>query len=196
MTLQPRQRMNRPLLLIGGALLLLAAAALLLFGGALLRQGDADAASPRALPTTGPPLNVGDRPYAFTLVNLDGETISLEDHLGRPIVINFWASWCAPCRVEMPAIQAAYDRHRDKGLTILALNQNESAKAAELFFRREMALTFANPLLDDGGRVFQNYGARNLPTTIFIDPAGVIQAIHRGPATASQLVGYLAEILP
>jgi thiol-disulfide isomerase/thioredoxin len=187
---------RNPVILIGGLIVLVVAAALLLFGG--LFSGDvADTAvSDSRLPTSGGPVAVGDTALDFTLTNLDGTAVTLSNHLGQPIVINFWASWCAPCRIEMPELQALHDQYAADGLVILALNQGESAEVAANFFFDEMGLTFTNPLLDSESEVATKYGLRNLPTTLFIDAEGQVTVIHRGPALFFQFEGYLAETAP
>lgn len=141
------------------------------------------------------PVFVGDTAVNFTLIDLDGNEVSLSDHAGQPIVLNFWASWCAPCRIEMPELQALHDDNQDVGLVILALNQAESADVARDFFIDEMELTFTNPLLDSEVSVADMYGVRNLPTTVFISADGEITAVHRGPAVQSQFEGYLAQTI-
>jgi len=191
---QPSGR--NPVILIGGLILLLAAAALLIFGGLFNGSAADTAVSNGKLPTSGGPVAVGDTALDFTLNNLDGTAVTLSDHLGQPIVINFWASWCAPCRIEMPELQALHDRYAADGLVILALNQRESADVAANFFIDEMGLTFTNPLLDSESEVATKYGLRNLPTTLFIDAEGQVTVIHRGPALFSQFEGYLAETAP
>jgi thiol-disulfide isomerase/thioredoxin len=187
---------RNPIILIGGLVVLVAAAALLLFGG-LFNGGAADTVvSDVQLPTSGGPVFVGDTALDFTLLDLDGTAVTLSDHLGQPIVINFWASWCAPCRIEMPELQALHDKYAADGLVILALNQGEPAHVAANFFISEMGLTFTNPLLDSESEVANKYGLRNLPTTLFIDAEGQVTVIHRGPALFSQFEGYLAETAP
>lgn len=176
-----------------GLLLLLAACA----SGGELADGTAEMAEAISiLPTSGGPVNVGGTAVDFTLTNLDGTAVTLSDHLGQPIVINFWASWCGPCRIEMPELQTLHDQYAADGLVILAVNQAETADTAAGFFFDEMGLTFANPLLDSETAVANEYGARNLPTTFFIDANGQVTAVHRGPAVLSQFEGYLAETAP
>ncbi len=183
---------------IGGIILLFAVTAFILFSGYLSGTGTAveTTSSNIQLPTSGDPLTVGDTAYEFQLSNLEGEIVNLSDHLGHPVIVNFWASWCAPCRIEMPELQAVYDNYQDQGLVILAINQAETAKTASSFFFDQMGLTFTNPLLDEDTLTAQNYGVFNLPTTYFINAEGVVTAIHRGPAVESQLEGYLAETIP
>jgi peroxiredoxin len=137
-------------------------------------------------------LEVGDTAYNFTLDDLNGQPVSLTDFRGRPVIVNFWATWCAPCRIEMPVFQELYERHQDDGLVILALDQAEPPEVARDYFYDQMGLTFT-PLLDVDSQVATEYGSHGvLPSTFFIDSAGSVAAIHRGPLTEGQAVGYLA----
>ena len=137
-------------------------------------------------------LEVGDTAYDFTLNDLDGQTVNLTDYRGQPVIVNFWATWCAPCRIEMPVFQEAFERHQADGLVILALDQAEPVAVARDFFYDEMGLTFT-PLRDERSEVSARYGSYSvLPSTFFIDAAGKVAAIHRGPLTEGQVAGYLA----
>ena len=147
------------------------------------------------LPESGPPLQVGDLPYNFALSDLEGNQVALDQFIGRPVIVNYWATWCGPCRIEMPHLQNTFAARQDDGLAILALDQDETAEEVSGFFD-EFGLTFT-PLLDEGNTTSENYGVgRILPTTFFINAAGEISAIHRGPMTQSQIDGYLAETIP
>lgn len=179
--------------LISGALLLFAG---LIWQAFLPRTGSGSAApaAGQPLPTRGSGLAIGGPPYDFTLLNLKGDTVTLSQHLGQPVVLNFWASWCGPCRIEMPEIQAAYEAYQDDGLVVLAINQNERPIDVETFFL-ELGLTF-QPLLDEGSATGRNYGLANtLPSTVVIDPAGEIVAIHRGILTRDQLDLYITQAI-
>lgn len=187
------------LLLIAG-LAVLALIAVLLIGG--FDQTAENAANEPAvienapqqplLPAAGPPLQVGDLPYDFTLQDLAGNQTSLHEFIGQPLIINFWATWCAPCRIEMPHLQHTFAARQADGLALLALNQDEAVPEVEAFFD-EFGLTFT-PLLDEGSRTAENYGVgRILPTTFFINAAGEITAVHRGPMTQEQIDGYLID---
>jgi peroxiredoxin len=188
-----------PVVLIAGLGVLFLILGAFLIGSTFV-EGDQAAEAPAAgergaLPLDGPPLQVGDRPYAFTLANVDGEQVALSDHMGQPIILNFWATWCGPCRIEMPELQAAYEANQDQGLVILALDRDESAQTVSRFFD-ELNLTFT-PLLDDGGEVARRYGVGgNLPASIFINPEGQITAIHRGLMDQNLIEAYLAETIP
>ncbi len=204
----PTPQGRSPWFLIGGLVLLSAAVTLLMFGNDLF-GGDTttadqppqvpDFATPisgvAALPSGNGQLEVGDSAVDFTLADLDGESVTLSQFAGKPVIINFWATWCAPCRIEMPELQQTYTAYADDGLEILALNQGEDAPAVNDFFREEMGLTFT-PLLDREQVVADAYGAFNLPSTYFVAADGTISAVHRGPLTRDQLDGYLADILP
>lgn len=193
---------RNPIILIGGAVIL-AAALLLIFGGGLLgsENGGAETAVQpptgiRQFPQSGPPVTAGAQPYEFTLNDLDGNPVTLSQFSGQPVIINFWATWCGPCRIEMPHLQAAFEQHQAGGLVILALDQDEARDEVAAFFFDEFGLTFT-PLLDENKIVAQNYGlVGTLPTSVFINPNGEITAVHRGPMVAEQIEDYLADTLP
>lgn len=192
-----------PLLFISGLMVLGFALALLLFGGQLFSEPEPtfqqipnleqSETAVVQLPTGGGPVAVGEPAQEFVINDLDGNPVSLSSYLGRPLILNFWATWCAPCRIEMPELQSTFIAYQEQDLAILALNQGETADLVRPFFYDEFDLTFT-PLLDSDALVSQQYGAVNLPTTIFINPEGTITAIHRGPVLREQLDSYLAEV--
>ena len=138
-------------------------------------------------------VQVGDKSADFTLFDLDGAEVSLSDMAGRPVILNFWATWCAPCRAEMPHLEAAYQQYQQDNLAILALNQDELREEISPF-RDELGLTFPL-LLDDNAIVAATYGAfRLLPSTYFIAPDGTVIAIHRGTLTPDVLDSYIQEL--
>ena len=134
----------------------------------------------------------GARAPDFTLINLAGEEVSLSDFRGQPIVINFWASWCGPCRLEMPAIQERYKKYKDDGLVILAVNFDEPVSVVKSF-RDELDLTFTL-LLDPGAIVQKLYRNRTYPTSFFVDVDDIIQWQHIGVMTERQIDENLARI--
>lgn len=139
-------------------------------------------------------LQVGDAPWAFTLTDVDGEAVALDEFAGRPVVVNFWASWCGPCRIEFPHLQEAANQYGDD-VVFLAVNQQEDVETVTDYF---LDLGLSMPaLLDSDAQVAQDYAVgRTLPTTFFVDTAGEVSAIHRGPMTFGQIEGYLADALP
>jgi peroxiredoxin len=134
----------------------------------------------------------------FELPDIEGEIVRLRDYRGRPVVLNFWATWCAPCRLEMPELQRAqadYDAETGgNGPVVLTINQEEGAEQVGEFFD-EVGLTLP-ALLDSNADVGVAYGAFFLPTTVIIGPDGIVAAVHRGIISRDQLDGYLAEIDP
>ena len=129
----------------------------------------------------------------FTLTTLDGDTVRLSDLRGRPVLINFWASWCGPCRAEMPHLEAAYEAHSDAGLIVLGVDQLESPPLVARFVE-EFGLTFPIPL-DRDGKVSAAYQARALPTSFFVDADGIIRDAFTGPMTAGLIESKLELIL-
>jgi cytochrome c biogenesis protein CcmG/thiol:disulfide interchange protein DsbE len=124
----------------------------------------------------------------FVLGTLDGEQIPLSDLRGTPVLLNLWASWCPPCRAEMPAIQEVYEQNHERGLQVLAVNMTyqDSVSAAEAFVRG-YGLTFP-VLIDSDGIVGKSYQMRALPSTFFIDHEGVIKkVIIGGPMSEATL---------
>lgn len=137
---------------------------------------------------------VGDTALDFTLEDLDGNLVTLSDLRGRPVVLNFWATWCPPCRLEMPELQATQRDYAAQDVVVLTVNQSETGDQVRDFFN-EVGLTMP-ALLDRDGQVGDAYGAAYLPSTIFIDPNGQITAMHRGIISRSQIDGYMVRILP
>lgn len=128
----------------------------------------------------------------FRLQNLDGEEVQMSDFRGHPVLINLWATWCGPCRLEMPAIQDRFELYEQEGLVVLAVDFDEPVSAVN-DFRDELGLTF-QILLDPGAKVQKIYRNRNYPSSFFIDEAGVIQVHHIGVMTGGQLDENLVEI--
>ena len=123
---------------------------------------------------------VGKLAPGFQLPDLDGKTVSLSELRGGPVMLNFWATWCEPCRSEMPYIQEIYDDRAwlDKGLVILAIDIGESQATAEDFMRSRN-LSFP-VLLDTNQEVALNYNIRVIPTTFLVDKEGIIRVMKRG----------------
>jgi cytochrome c biogenesis protein CcmG, thiol:disulfide interchange protein DsbE len=124
----------------------------------------------------------------FTLNTLDGQTITLSQLRGKPVIINFWASWCPPCREEMPALEQVYLDYKDKGLIILAVNSTiQDTRENASGFAGQNKLTFPIPL-DEEGRVTLSYQVQSLPTTFFVNMDGTINEIVIGGPMAEALL--------
>lgn len=128
----------------------------------------------------------------FTLTTVDGESVSLSQLRGKTVLLNFWATWCGPCRIEMPAIQSRFEEFKDEGLVVLAVDFDESQQAVAEF-RDEFGLTFTL-LLDPGAEIQKLYRNRSYPASFFIDSQGVVQVQHIGVMTEGQLDGYLQQL--
>ena len=110
----------------------------------------------------------------FELQDLSGATRRLSDYKGKVVFLNFWATWCGPCRFEMPSMEKLYRRFKDKGLEIVAVNLHEDRSSVQSFVD-EYELSFT-VLLDSTGRVGATYGARSIPTTYILDRDGFVLA--------------------
>jgi peroxiredoxin len=109
---------------------------------------------------------------SFTLKDLNGKEVNLEDYRGKIVFINFWATWCLPCREEMPSMEKLYSKFKDSGFTMLAVNIREGTKKVRAFKER-FGLNFPI-LLDSDGRVGSKYGVISIPTTYLIDREGYV----------------------
>ncbi|MCA9986525.1 MAG: TlpA family protein disulfide reductase [Anaerolineales bacterium] len=171
-----------------GRILLLVA--VLLLGGAwtVLSQVPAQ----RVISTTAEAPLPGYAAPDFTLTTTTGETIQLAETRGQPVVVNFWATWCGPCRAEMPDFQRASERLAGQAL-ILGVNQRETAAQVTEF---ALKLTIDYPLLlDTTGDINQLYRVRAIPTTVFIDENGIIDEVYTGVMTQAVLEQKLAALL-
>jgi len=124
------------------------------------------------------------KPYnapAFSLTDLSGKQVLLSEFKGKPLLLNFWASWCVPCRAEMPELQNLHDARKDSGLVVLEVNFKETRDTAEKFATKN-GLTF-RILLDEHGAAARDFQLFGLPTTYFIDRAGVIRHSYMGEMT-------------
>ena len=124
-----------------------------------------------------PPL-VGSPAPEIVLKDLQGRDVKLSDLRGKVVLVNFWATWCKPCKEEMPAMQASYDKLRDKGFVVLAVNELEdTARVAEHI--RTHGHTF-EVVMDHNNQVANMYGVVGLPASFLIDPQGIVRELISG----------------
>jgi cytochrome c biogenesis protein CcmG/thiol:disulfide interchange protein DsbE len=144
--------------------------------------------------SSGPVTQLGRQAPAFSLERLGGGRASLDEFQGRPIVLNFWASWCVPCRDEAPMLTGLAADYADQGLIVVGIvYRDDSTKAIE--FMRRYGQTYPG-LLDPAQRTALDYGVFGIPETYFIDGGGVIRARQIGPLVRSQLGPAVETILP
>jgi len=152
----------------------------------LNRVNTSETSAGLAQPVTGSPAP------EIQLRTLDGETVSLSSYQGRPVLVNFWATWCGPCRVEMPEFQEA---HREFGddLVILGVNATSQDNGDIEGFVNGMGITFPI-LLDERGEALDAYQIFAMPTSVFIDRNGIIKEIYTGPINKAYIKSKLSEL--
>jgi cytochrome c biogenesis protein CcmG/thiol:disulfide interchange protein DsbE len=136
---------------------------------------------------------VGSRAPDFALADLEGNPFRLADHRGRPVVVNFWASWCGPCVEEFPLLRDTYERHRDEGLTMIGVVVEDNSESARAFMT-QLDATWA-AAMDPGGRVAERYGIFGPPETFFVARDGTVVARQIGQLSAASLDEKVAAIL-
>jgi len=128
---------------------------------------------------------------AMSLPALDGEEVEMADYVGTPMVVNFWATWCPPCRREMPMM--ARVARETEVVSFVFVNQGEGPGAVQEYLAAE-SLGLPNVLLDRGQRLGAYFGVRGLPTTAFFDSNGVLTDYHFGELSEAGLAGYLRDL--
>jgi peroxiredoxin len=134
---------------------------------------------------------VGQRLPDFALNDLNGKLVHLKDYSGKTVLVNAWATWCPPCREEMPLLVAEYNRRKDTGFTVLAINAGETRQDAAAF-AQSYGMSFP-VLLDPDSKLLDSLLIDSLPTTILVGPDGRVKAVHIGNLTEAS---YEREILP
>lgn len=146
-------------------------------------------------------IRVGEPAPDFSLKDLDGKLIRLSDFRGKAVLVNFWATWCPPCRFEMPTLQRVYEKHRPHDFVVLAVDtgersSGESMRIAAKGFASSLNLTFPI-VLDEGDQVANLYNLRAYPTSFFVDREGKLTDVRRGAfVNEKDIERYLAKLLP
>jgi peroxiredoxin len=144
---------------------------------------------------TGP--DIGQPAPTFQLEALSGGVQSLQDYRGKAIILNFWATWCEPCREEMPSLESLYLRYKDRGLVVLGVSVDEEGWAPIQDFLKVIPVSFP-VLLDQEQKVTELFETFRIPETFFIDPQGKVAAKVVGPQDYNQEVFFkkVERILP
>lgn len=129
----------------------------------------------------------------FTITLYDGRKVTLEDLRGKAVFVNFWASWCLPCREEAKDLEAAWQKVKDRNMVFLGVVLQDTDKSA-LEFLKEFNVTYPNGK-DESGKIAVDYGTWGIPESFFIDPQGRITYKHVGGIRASLVVAKLEEAL-
>jgi thiol-disulfide isomerase/thioredoxin len=178
--------------LVIAALCVVAGLAVLYFAGVLTKSDDAGdgvpvqaanaevATPPVATRSVG--LSEGNVAPDFEFSDFDGRRMKLSDLRGRPVLVNFWASWCIPCRAEMPDIEAALQTYAPQRFAAVGVNNGERYKVAQEFLDRIDA-EFTAFAYDAEARIARRYAVQGMPTSYFIDAQGVITLVVLGPLT-------------
>ena len=176
---QQRQTRRQNIVLIVGSVIAIGAVLALAF-----------ATTPRA---SAGPAQIGKPIGNFTLTDLNGVTHSIADYKGRPVLINSWATWCPPCKAEMPALHEFYLKHKAEGFELLAINSGEGRSAVQQFIG-QTGFTFP-VLLDTNKDVLDGLGVSGLPTSIFVGRDGTVKTIHVGGLTPEMIEQRLTPLL-
>jgi peroxiredoxin len=136
---------------------------------------------------------VGKPAPDFTLQDMDGREVSLSSLKGKPVLLDFWATWCEPCRESMPHVQSLYDRFREKGLVVLGIDINEAADLPREYFAKQK-FTFGN-LIGAGSGVVPKYGANSIPRVVLIDRDGVVRYVHGGWGSGEDLTPEVKKVV-
>jgi peroxiredoxin len=132
---------------------------------------------------------------AFTLQSVDGKTVSLAQFKGDVVMINFWASWCGPCRQEMPLLDSIYKQYKDMGFVLLGVNVEPDAHSANAWLSKTPV---SYPILyDPKSQVSQLYQVQAMPTTVIVDRQGIVRFVHNGyvPGDENQYMNSIRALI-
>ncbi|MCG3211753.1 MAG: Thiol-disulfide oxidoreductase ResA [Anaerolineae bacterium] len=149
-------------------------------------QSSRQAAAP-AMPQQGQPAP------NFTLTSIEGQPVSLSDFSGQVVLVNTWATWCPPCKAEMPTLHTYYQQHKAEGFVVLAVNSQEDAGTVSAFIQQN---GFNFPVvLDSHAAMMNQYNVLGLPTSFIIGRDGLIKYVHTGEITKDQLDRVISPLL-
>ncbi|MBV8367271.1 MAG: TlpA family protein disulfide reductase [Candidatus Eremiobacteraeota bacterium] len=136
--------------------------------------------------------SIGRPAPVVSFQGLDGRSYSLTSYLGHPVVVNFFATWCVPCKAELPLIQSRYMQYRARGLRVIGADQQEDAPQVRAFVQAH-GVTYLTVI--DEGDAIDAYGGHAIPMSLFIDSDGVLRAVHVGEMSAAMLDADLQKIM-
>lgn len=136
---------------------------------------------------------VGEEAPGFSMPLFDGGRFELREHQGEPLLVNFWASWCGPCRVEAPVLERGWQRYRARGVTVVGVNIQNTERDARGFIE-EFDVTYPNGR-DPEGTITIDYGVVGIPVTFFVDRDGTVAGRFVGALSDRQLSGWAEALL-
>ena len=140
-------------------------------------------------------VGVQDQAPDFTLKSLEGSNLRLDEFRGQVVLINFWASWCGPCRQEMPLLDRLHHRYEDTGFAVLGVNvEGKAGPAQEIVDKTNVTFPI---LIDDGQKVSEMYNLQAMPSTVVVDRDGVVRYIHLGykPGDEAKYVEVVKQLI-
>ena len=185
-TLRPKSFNPVPFVLLGLGLILIVASILLF-------KRDADDTAPQT-DLSAVPVKADFAAPEVTLTDTRGETHSLTDYRGQVVLVNLWATWCPPCKAEMPVLQSFYDQYKGKGFTIIAINDGDPA-ADVAQFEKDYQLTFPIWLDPEYYATEQAFKTLNLPSSFVIDRDGTVRLMWVGEINRKMLDQYVIPII-
>lgn len=134
---------------------------------------------------------------AFKLPARGGQEIALDQYKGQVVMINFWATWCGPCRQEMPLLESLHQKYRKAGFTLIGVNVEPDSKAAEEWLQKQKTPVSFPILFDTESKVSALYGVEGMPSSIIIDRQGKVRVIHQGfrPGDENHYLDYVRALL-
>lgn len=150
----------------------------------------------KGAPSQGP-AEVNRLAPAFSLMDGEGKKVSLDDHRGKVVMLEFFTTWCGPCQMAAPELQSLHERYKEKGLVLLAVSMDvgSNAKKAVASFKKEHGVAY--PVLMDTGEVSRLYGVFTIPTSFIIDKKGTVRSKHMGfaPSLSQELSKEVEALL-
>ena len=144
------------------------------------------------IPATAFSISIGEIASDFVLKDMEGKEVTLKDFNGKVVFINFWATWCSPCKKEFPELNRFYDTYKDNDLIVLAVNSDLKKGSVEDFLTKYPAKMTV--LLDPGAKIVGSYGPRAMPTSYIIDRKGVVRFIHFGFDEKNDPLKWVKEV--